>query len=59
MTPVEFTVHPNQQEAVKLLIAHGCNVKASAMDDMNALHFAAQKGQLGPITHLLAAGAGN
>jgi ankyrin repeat protein len=45
------------QEALKLLLAHGCNIKASAMDDMNALHFAAQKGQLEAIRRLVTAGA--
>jgi ankyrin repeat protein len=44
------------QEALKLLLAHGCNIKASAMDDMNALHFAAQKGQLEAIRRLITAG---
>jgi hypothetical protein len=31
---------------VKALIAAKCNIGAGAMDDMNALHFAAQKGHL-------------
>jgi hypothetical protein len=49
-----FAMH--LQEALKLLLAHGCNIKASAMDDMNALHFAAQKGQLEAVRRLIAAG---
>jgi ankyrin repeat protein len=44
------------QEALKLLLGHGCNIKASAMDDMNALHFAAQKDQLEAIRRLITAG---
>lgn len=44
------------QEAVQLLLGHGSNVKAAAMDDMNALHFAAQKGHVEPIRHLINAG---
>jgi ankyrin repeat protein len=42
---------------VKLLLAHGCNVKAAAMDEMSALHFAAQKGHAEVVRHLLNAGA--
>lgn len=44
------------QEAVQLLLGHGSNVKAAAMDDMNALHFAAQKGHVEPIRLLVNAG---
>jgi ankyrin repeat protein len=35
-----------QIDCVKALIAAKCNIGAGAMDDMNALHFAAQKGHL-------------
>jgi ankyrin repeat protein len=44
------------QDAVKVLLAHGCNVKAGAVDDMNALHFAAQKGHTEVLRQLLNAG---
>jgi ankyrin repeat protein len=42
---------------VKLLLAHNANVKLSAQDDMNALHFAAQKGHTEVIRLLVTAGA--
>ena len=41
---------------LKLLLAHGCTVGAAAGDDMNALHFAAQKGHSECVRHLLNAG---
>ncbi len=44
------------QDFVRLLLAHGCNATATAMDDMNALHFAAQKGHTEIARHLLNAG---
>lgn len=44
------------QAAVKLLLAHGAVMNAAASDNMNALHFAAMKGQTECITTLLAAG---
>ena len=47
----------HHQEALKLLLAHGADAKASARDDMNALHFAAQKGHAEALRHLLNAGA--
>ena len=34
-----------QANAVELLLASKAILRATAMDDMNALHFAAQKGQ--------------
>ena len=33
-----------QAQAVEVLLATKASLKATAMDDMNALHFAAQKG---------------
>jgi ankyrin repeat protein len=45
------------QDAVKMLLAHNANVKLSAQDDMNALHFAAQKGHAEVIRLLVTAGA--
>lgn len=48
---------PGPQECVKLLLAHGAQVGAAAMDDMNALHFAAQKGHTEAARALLNAGA--
>ena len=48
---------PTTQEAVKLLRAHGSQATAAAMDDMNALHFAAQKGHVEVVRLLLNAGA--
>jgi ankyrin repeat protein len=44
------------QDATKLLLASGANVHASASDDMNALHFAAQKGYTEIAEMLLIAG---
>lgn len=44
------------QEFVKLLLAHNVNTGAAAGDDMNALHFAAQKGHLEATRHLITAG---
>jgi ankyrin repeat protein len=44
------------QETAKVLLAHGAKIGAAAMDDMNALHFAAQKGHAGMISILLDAG---
>jgi ankyrin repeat protein len=44
------------QEVVKLLLANQCNVKAAAADDVNALHFAAQKGHVEVMRHLINAG---
>ncbi len=41
---------------LKLLLAQGCKVGAPAADDMNALHFAAQKGHSECVRHLLNAG---
>ena len=45
------------QEAVKVLLAHGSQVAAAAVDDMNALHFAAQRGHTEVVRALLGAGA--
>jgi ankyrin repeat protein len=44
------------QEIVKLLLANQCNPKAAAADDVNALHFAAQKGHVDVMRHLINAG---
>lgn len=44
------------QAVVKLLLAHGAVVSASAADNMNALHFAAMKGQADCLAALLAGG---
>jgi len=44
------------QEAVKLLLSHKCNIKRCAMDDMNALHFASQKGNTEILRLLITAG---
>jgi ankyrin repeat protein len=41
---------------VKLLLNHGAQTTAAAMDDMNALHFAAQKGNTEVVRTLLNAG---
>jgi hypothetical protein len=45
------------QEVVKLLLANNANPKAAAIDDVNALHFAAQKGHLEVMRQLINAGA--
>lgn len=45
-----------QVECVKLLLEAGANIKAFAMDDMNAMHFAAQKGHAEVVRQLLNAG---
>lgn len=41
---------------VKLLLAHGAKVIATAADDMTAIHFAAQKGHTECVRQLLHAG---
>lgn len=41
---------------MKLLLANQCNPKAAATDDVNALHFAAQKGHVDVMRHLINAG---
>jgi hypothetical protein len=46
-----------RQEALKLLLAHGAQSGAAAMDDMNALHFASQKGHVEAMRALINAGA--
>jgi len=45
------------QDFVKQLLALGCPVSSAAADDMNALHFAAQKGHAETVRHILNAGA--
>jgi ankyrin repeat protein len=52
-----ITPPPRPQESVKLLLAHGAQVGAAAMDDMNAIHFAAQKGHVEALRALINAGA--
>lgn len=46
------------QDVAKLLMAHGCSPTYAAMDDMNALHFAAQKGHTEICRTLITAGGG-
>lgn len=41
---------------MKLLLSHNCNIKLAAQDDMNALHFASQKGHTEVIRLLITAG---
>lgn len=41
------------QEFVQLLLANGCQAGAAAGDDMNALHFAAQRGHEAIVQLLL------
>lgn len=45
-----------QQEAVKYLLAHQCDIHSVACDSTNALHFAAQKGHTAVARHLITAG---
>ena len=45
-----------QVECVKALLEAGANTKVFAMDDMNAMHFAAQKGHVEVVRQLLNAG---
>lgn len=54
--PYTRTLHAGMQEAAKLLLSHGVQPGACAMDDMNACHFAAQKGHTDLVRALLAAG---
>lgn len=42
-----------QLDCVEALVAAKCNIGAGAVDDMNALHFAAQKGHLEVCRFLL------
>jgi ankyrin repeat protein len=44
------------QDFVKQLLAHNVNTGMAAGDDMNALHFAAQKGHLEVVRQLINAG---
>ncbi len=48
---------PVQLDALKLLLANGADHKGAAADDMNALHFAAQKGHTEAARHVINAGA--
>ena len=45
-----------QVDCVKDLLEAGANVKVFAVDDMNAMHFAAQKGHAEVVRQLLNAG---
>ncbi len=47
---------PASQEFLRLLLAHGCKPSLGAQDDINALHFAAQKGHAEALRHLINGG---
>lgn len=56
-TPLHLACWAGQLEAVKVLLhAPSSNKKIGAMDDMNAVHFACQKGHTEIVRHLINAG---
>lgn len=55
-TPLMMAAHNNAVNSIDILLANGAQVSLAAIDDVNALHFAAMKGHAEAAKHLLASG---